>query len=87
MRFVPKNSAAYNDKNTVHSWAVYDHPSDYPDFFIAREHVGVGAESYPTDNVMLFTEIAPLRYCMRMMGLVRLERHTYDDPRIVESWV
>jgi hypothetical protein len=68
-------------------WTVYDHPSDYPDYYIARKWL-VGskrAEPEATDEILLDADLDALRkrippwlYCMG--------RQEGDDPKIIEVW-
>jgi hypothetical protein len=65
-------------------WTIYDHPSDYPDGFIARRHeVARG----PTDDMVKADSLEALRQHFVNEGLVCIARDPNDDARIVESWV
>ena len=61
---------------------IYDHPTDYPDKFIAR----LWDCSAPTNIIATADTLEELRAkipdCM-----VKLDRHPQDDPRIVEVWI
>ncbi len=73
--------------NALSMWVIYDHPTDYPDFFIVREHmITAGGQVlkslFHTEFMTLEdarTEIRPGRIC--------IPRDPNDDPVIVESWV
>jgi hypothetical protein len=67
-------------------WVVYDHPSDYPDRYVARQHV-VGIEGdKPTDR-MMGGSLEAIRAALSNLGLVCITRNKQDDPVIVEVWL
>lgn len=68
-------------------WTVYDHPSDYPDQYVARQFVvGIGGQR-ATDRVMAHVDLESIRAVLSHAGLVRVERHPTDDPVILETWL
>lgn len=68
-------------------WVVYDHPTDYPDHYVARQHL-VGPEGQkPTDRMMAHPELGPIRVALENMGLICVVRNPEDDPVIVETWL
>lgn len=74
------------DRDPLWVWAIYDHPRDFPDFFVARPQYTVDGitqlgEGYAAPTLEL------LRNHMRRMGLTCLPRHPADDPVIVEVWI
>jgi hypothetical protein len=64
-------------------WTIFDHPKDYPEYFIARKFVG----EWPTQELFGSRNIEELRRVMVNRGLTRLDRHPDDDPVIVETWL
>lgn len=69
---------------TLPMWTIYDHPLDYPDYYVARKWL-CGKEPEATDEVLLDVDLDALRqklppflYCM--------PRQEGDDPRIIEVW-
>lgn len=64
-------------------WTVYDHPRDWPDYYVAREW----KLDEPTDNFECYRDLERLRRAMQTKGLVRLERNPGDDPVILETWL
>lgn len=68
-------------------WAVYDHPLDDPDHFVARRWEITAGESHATDDVLRETEIDEIRRHLAMRGFCSLMRNESDDPVIVESWI
>ena len=69
-------------------WAVYDHPTDYPDHFIARMHVArQDGTSSPTMNALRTERLETIQNIMRRAGLTRLPRGEDDDAKIVETWI
>ena len=68
-------------------WVVYDHPSDYPEHYVARQHVvGTGGDE-ATDRVLASPTLESLRVALAEIGLVCLTRSDEDDPVIVETWL
>lgn len=64
-------------------WAVYDHPKDYPDHWVARPHSlyhGALQVSVSAHTLKGVRELLP-------PGLVRLERSAGDEAKIVEVWL
>lgn len=56
-------------------WAVYDHPSDYPDKFVARLHEVDGNGSRPTASIIIADDLDRLRDMLAFeMHLVCLAR-------------
>jgi hypothetical protein len=66
-------------------WAVYRHPSDYPDHFVARKFA-VTKEIYVTNDMFVADTLEELR-ALLPGGLHRLPRFEHDDPNIVEVWL
>ena len=70
--------------NTLSLWTVYDHPTDYPDSYVARRFEVPGG---PTDDVLETETLEALRAEFERRGLVCLPRASGDDPRIIETWL
>jgi hypothetical protein len=69
-------------------WTIYDHPSDYPDTFVAREWRVTEAGFAPTQSTIESSDLEYLRRVMIVeLGKTRVERSESDDPKILESWV
>ena len=68
-------------------WVVYDHPTDFPDQFVARQHIVGIAGNTPTDRTMGSNDIEKVRAALRNLGLVKIDRSPEDDPVIVEVWL
>lgn len=67
-------------------WAVYEHPTDWPDWYVARKHVIEAGHTYPSDHVVMARTLEGVRK-MLPPGLHRLPRAESDEPHIVESWI
>ncbi len=74
---------------TMEQWVVYDHPTDYPDEYIARRWEITKDGIKATDDVIASRELKYVRaHILRVMpGAVRLQRASDDDPKIVEVWL
>lgn len=64
-------------------WTVYDHPTDYPEFFVARRF----EDETPTSEVIVAPQIGLLRDYLAARGLYRIQRFEDDDAKIVEVWL
>jgi hypothetical protein len=68
-------------------WVIYDHPTDFPDHFVARRHIAYGPGAGPTDDIVIHGKLAAVRKEMERRFLTCLARHPEDDPKIVETWL
>lgn len=68
-------------------WTVYDHPTDFPQEFVARQHLADKGGSQPTQNAFRTRRIETMRMILGHAGLVQMMRDPSDDPKIVESWL
>ena len=69
-------------------WTVYDHPTDYPDNFVARRFDVDGDGVRPTSNIIIAPDLDTLRNVLQFqMGLSCITRYADDDPNIVEVWL
>jgi hypothetical protein len=64
-------------------WVVYDHPSDYPNCYVARLFSG----EKPTATVMICPDLEKLQTELINMGLVKMMPMPGDDPVILETWL
>lgn len=67
-------------------WVIYDHPSDWPDFFVARRWL-FASIARATGEVLLCEGIDEMRRQLAGRGLARIERSEADDPTIREVWL
>lgn len=70
-------------------WVVYDHPKDFPRNYVARrwEWNDVAQDYFATPELMVAPDVDMIRTELQKRGLVRLERHEDDGPKIMETWV
>jgi hypothetical protein len=69
-------------------WTVYDHPTDYPNSFVARLHEADAQGSQPTIIAIISQDIEELRKILRLQfHLTPLTRDPNDDAKIVETWI
>lgn len=67
-------------------WVIYDHPSDYPDKYVARCFY-VGPKVILASDDLLTGETLPAVRALLPDGLVNVGRHQReDDPKVVETW-
>ena len=67
-------------------WTVYDHPLDYPDYFVARKSV-VGVNAVTMTHEMFMADTLDELRKLLPAGLYRIHRYEQDDPMIVEVWL
>lgn len=69
-------------------WVVADHPTDYPDYFIARKRYLEGGKEYITNHLVGFYDLDKLHaYFREELHLVFLYRNEEDDPVIVGTYI
>ena len=66
-------------------WTIYDHPSDFPDSFVARKFIGYE----PTKEILVAGTLQETRKIIQNLAgkQHRIARSSDDDPKIVESWL
>lgn len=74
----------------LEGWTIYDHPLDYPDYYIARRWAANRdgtVTHFPT--VYRTTSLSQLRAILQdeNPGLTPVPRFPNDDPKIVEVWI
>lgn len=67
-------------------WTIYDHPTDIPDYFVARRSI-VSSVIVVTNDMLHSTDLDELRAELLARGLTKLARFPEDDPKIVETWL
>lgn len=69
-------------------WTIYDHPLDYPDFWVVRRWFVVSGNPEPVADVLprIASSLAEARSLVPK-GLYRLHRQEGDDPFVVETWL
>ena len=73
--------------NELTMWAIYDHPKDYPDLYVARMFLVSSGNGAPTSNIKTNSDLDVIRSEMRNLGLVQIPRDVNDDPVIIETWL
>lgn len=69
-------------------WTVYEHPRDYPDDFVVREHrVYSDGTTHPMPEAQRYQTLSAARAPLETRGLHRMPRAEQDDPCIVETWL
>jgi hypothetical protein len=78
------------DPGVLAMWTVYDHPSDFPECFVARKWE-IPAREAPraTAEVLTAPTLTQLRELIVMdtCCLARMDRDPAADPKIVEVWL
>lgn len=70
-------------------WTVYDHPTDFPDVYVARRFDIVSGAALVTPQTIMAADLDVLR--QRLFEEAdctdRLPRDPNDDPKILEVWL
>lgn len=66
-------------------WAIFDHPSDYPNYYVARSYI-VRDAGIQVIGGKLFKKIGEARSFMMYNGLVCMGRSQDDHPKLLEVW-
>lgn len=73
-------------KNYLSVWTVFDHPTDYPEVFIARKWLLISGVAVATSETVTGPTLQSVRDKIPP-GLHRFPRSPEDDVYIVESWL
>ena len=87
VRWIMKLQHTAQQQGVLSLWTVYDHPSDYPNNFVARRFTADSEGAHATENVMVGPSLSGLRMVMRMSGLTCIHRSPGDDANILETWL
>lgn len=68
-------------------WTVYDHPTDFPDCFVARLWLIDADGPKPSTFALKSESIDELRSALVDQGLTVLDRMPGDDAKILEVWL
>jgi len=68
-------------------WVVYDHPRDFPDFWVARRWEITTGQERATDEHIVAADLVAIRDEMARRGLSYMPRYESDDPKIFEVWL
>lgn len=70
-------------------WTVYDHPTDFPNVFVARRiEIVVGQlEPEATGDIYIAHDIAQMNQHFERLGLSFLSRQEADEPQIMGVWM
>lgn len=84
---IPVPANANFNPNTMDMWVVYDRPSDYPDYILARRWKISANGPTATQEIITFDTLGACRDAFQGAGYVRLGRSAIDDETIIETWL
>jgi hypothetical protein len=67
-------------------WVIYDHPTDFPDKFVARRFYIGPRVILSSDDFVTSDTLNGVR-ALLPDGLINIGRDEHDDAKIVETWV
>lgn len=76
----------YTLRDHLPMFVIATHPSDYPDFYVARLWRTLPAAEV-TPVVIMSRDLDSLRETMEQLGLVKLDRSPRDPDVITETWL
>lgn len=76
-----------SEQTQLSMWTVYDHPSDFPNDYVARRWLVHTLGPEPTGDVLRSSSLQTLRVALGMRGLHVIPRSAEDDPIVVETWL
>lgn len=78
-----------HDPDVLPMWTIYDHPSDFPHDYVARQWLVSKGGTVATDIAYAHPNLTVLRAAVRAVlpGATCLPRDPKDDPAVVETWV
>lgn len=70
-------------------YTIYDHPTDFPQGYIARLFLVSSDGPVPTDEAFADAHLDEVRQWIQRVapGAVRIPRSPEDDPAILETWL
>ena len=74
------------DRERLPMWVVYNHPSDYPEDYVARIYYSLPAPA-ATFMVIRSKSLASLQDFLLSRGAIKFARDPNDDPAILEVWI
>jgi hypothetical protein len=72
--------------DSLQIWSVFDHPPDFPGYFVARLFVIADGEVHATSQALFDVKLEGLHDKLPP-GLYRLDRQAEDPPFMIESWI
>lgn len=70
------------------TYTLFDHPSDYPEWYVLRSHaVYPGGKIVAENPALLFRDVEKAREWCMQRGLYRMARKPEDPPAILEVWL
>ncbi len=78
----PGSEGRENDVNCL--WTVYDHPTDYPDWFVARQFL---VPSHPTHRIILAKTVEEIHERLGRYGMMWWPRDESDEPQIMGCYL
>jgi len=72
--------------SSLRVWTIYDHPLDYPSYFVVRGFTVTAGAPVPDGEVQLANTLLEARMLIPP-GLHPIDRSPDDDRFIVESWL
>ena len=79
-----------NDAAVLNMWTIYDHPTDFPEWFVARKFEITAQGPVTGDSVIwgkTLTEVREMIHWVDPNAGARLLRYQNDRPSVVETWL
>ena len=76
-----------NSKMVAVMVAVYDHPKDFPESYVARVHIVGRGRHWPSPTIFIVRDTLEAVRAAIPAGMHRMNRSPNDDPCIVETYL
>lgn len=87
MQYVVDASAVLPRQDAITQYVIYDHPRDFPLYFVVRPWDIARGKVEPRAIAALFADLEAARTWCRDRGCVCLGRHDGDDAKVIEVWM
>ena len=85
--FILEKQKEAQDRGHLNIWTVYDHPTDFPNSYVARRFEVRAGGSFVTGDIVQSDALSIIRKSFRQCGMACLTRAESDDPKILECWL
>lgn len=72
--------------DSLELWTIYDHPTDHPDYYVARKWIITDDGPQATNKACYGPTLDDVRAALPP-GLYRIAADPNDDPVILETWI
>ena len=71
-----------NKNKVVEMWAIFDHPNEHPENFVAKRFLN----SVPTNDFIISVALEKVKQALADKGLVQVQFKN-ENPKIIQIWM